>query len=132
MKPENNWKYKSLFNLEKTYPDTLDEPPTRLVKRCRELIKISLVEYTIEDLRLMVGQRFGLNYLVPLTIEKLQDNLFVEGELYEGDLLAAVLAIDINFWKQNPDLHKQIDLLIADGGDKLAEMDISSEKFYSL
>lgn len=132
MKLENNWKYKSLFNLEKIYTKTLDEPPTRLVKRCLELIEVSLADYTIEDLRLMINQEFGLSYLIPLAIEKLQDNLFAEGDFYEGDLLAAVLSIDINFWQQNPNLHKQIDFLIADSREKLVEMAISPKKFYGI
>ncbi|MBB6111287.1 hypothetical protein SAMN05421821_11198 [Mucilaginibacter lappiensis] len=50
MKTENNWKYKSLFTLEKTHSDHPDEASTMLVFRCAELIKIPLNEYSIEDL----------------------------------------------------------------------------------
>ncbi len=108
MKLENNWKHKSLFNLQKTHPDNPNETPTRLVARCAELIKIPLNEYSVEDLRLMIGQGLGLQYLIPLAIEKLNNDLFVEGDLYKGDLLANVLRVNRAFWKQNPDLRVKL------------------------
>ncbi|MEZ2337078.1 contact-dependent growth inhibition system immunity protein [Mucilaginibacter sp. RCC_168] len=131
MKPENNWKYISLFNLEKTRVDNPGEAPTRLVTRCTELVKIPLNEYSIEDLRLMIGQELGLSYLVPLAIEKLTDDLFAEGDLYEGDLLANVLKINRTFWKQNPDLWTQVDNLIVNRKYEIDKLKISVEKFYN-
>ncbi len=131
MKPENNWKYKSLFNLEKTHVDNPGETPTRLVTRCTELVKIPLNEYSIEDLRLMIGQELGLFYLVPLAIETLTDDLFAEGDLYEGDLLANVLKINRTFWKQNPDLWTQVDNLIVNRKYEIDKLKISVEKFYN-
>jgi hypothetical protein len=132
MKLENNWQCKSLFNLEKkTHSDDPGEVPTWLIKRCLELIKLPLNEYTIEDLRLMIGQDFGLSYLIPLAIEKLNDDLFAEGDLYEGDLLANVLKIDRTFWKQNPDLWMQVNNLIVNRRYDIERLKISVEKFYS-
>jgi hypothetical protein len=132
MKLENNWQYKSLFSLEKnTYSDDPGEAPTRLVKRCKELIKLPLNEYTVEDLRLMIGQELGLPYLIPLAIEKLNDNLFAGGDLYEGDLLANVLGIDHTFWKQNPDLWARVDNLIVNRRYDIDRLKVSVEKFYS-
>jgi hypothetical protein len=131
MKTENNWKYKSLFNLEKTHPDDRGEAPTRLVARCAELIKIPLNEYSIEDLRLMIGQGLGLSYLIPLAIEKLTKDLFAEGDMYEGDLLVNVLRIDHAFWKQCPDLWTQVNSLIVNRRYEIDGLKISVEKFYS-
>ena len=131
MKLENNWQYKSLFNLDQIHLDGHEEASTTLIKRCQELIKLPLNEYAIEDLRLMIGQDFGLPYLIPLAIEKLNENLFAEGDMYEGDLLANVLKIDQNFWKQNPDLWAQVDQLIASRKSELEGLRISVKKFYS-
>ena len=132
MKLENNWKYKSLFNLEKTHlVGTSEEVSPCLVKRCYELIKLPLNEYTIEDLRLMIGQEFGLLYLIPLAVEKLNDNLFAEGDMYEGDLLANVLRVPFAFWKQNPDLWAQVNNLIANKREEITSREISIEKFDS-
>ena len=58
-------------------------------------------DFTTEDLRIAIGQGFGLPFLVPLAIEKLEEDIFAEGDFYEGDLLRNVLAIDASFWKQN-------------------------------
>lgn len=127
--PENNWKYKSLFNLEKTHPGDLDEAPTRLVARCTELMKIPLNDYSIEDLRLMIGQKWGLSYLIPLAIEKLTNDLFAEGDLYEGDLLANVLKVERAFWEQNPGLWEKLNELIAESRDIITEMSISLIEF---
>ena len=132
MKLENNWKYKSLFNLEKTLlVGPSEEAPTRLAKRCYELIKLPLNKYTIEDLRLMIEQEFGLLYLIPFVIEKLNDNLFAEGDMYEGDLLANVLRVPPTFWKQNPDLWAQVNNLITDRREEITSREISMEKFDS-
>ena len=49
--------------------------PTGLVKRCIELSKKPLDEFTASDLRVMIGQQFGLPYLVPIALEKLTFNL---------------------------------------------------------
>ena len=129
MKPENNWKYKSLFNLGENYRDDRGEELTRLTARCAELLKIPLNEYSIEDLRLMIGQDLGLPYLMPLAIEKLTNDLFVEGDMYEGDLLANVLKIDNAFWKQNPDLWVKLNKLIVKSRDTITDMGISLTEF---
>lgn len=93
---ENNWRYKSLQNLEK---EDWGEPrySTHLVTRCHELRRIPLNEFTIEDLRIMIGQAIGLAYLVPLALEELRENILVEGNLYPGDLLVNIIKVDSNF-----------------------------------
>ncbi|WP_366207020.1 contact-dependent growth inhibition system immunity protein [Flavihumibacter sp. CACIAM 22H1] len=39
------------------------EAPTNMVRRCLELRRIPIDEFTVEDLRLMIGQNFSLRYL---------------------------------------------------------------------
>src|SRR5690349_15443526 len=97
MKLENNWRQKTLENLEK---DFWGEPTydSHLVKRCHELRKIQLERFTTEDLRLMIGQQFSLDYLMPLALETLSANLFAEGDFFEGDLLKNVLSVNTEFW----------------------------------
>jgi len=132
IKLENNWKFKSLLNLEKRTTFTPQEnPPARLVKRCEELCQIPLIEYTIEDLRLMISQEFGLSYLIPLAVEKLQTDLFAEGDLYPGDLLASVLKIDPSFWHKNQELWVEINELIKTRKVEVIAEGISTEIFES-
>ena len=63
------------------------------------LRKKPLKDYTIADLRISIGQNFGLVYLIPLAIEALKRNIMAEGDHYEGDLLNMVLNSDVEYWK---------------------------------
>lgn len=60
---ENNWRQKSIENLEKHNFGSPSEAPTNMVKRCLELCKVPLDKFTVEDLRLMIGQGFSLRHL---------------------------------------------------------------------
>ncbi|MDQ2088017.1 contact-dependent growth inhibition system immunity protein [Herbivorax sp. ANBcel31] len=73
-----------------------------LVTTCQELRKKPISSFTVEDLRIMIGQNIGLNYLIPLALEILEDNLFSQGDLYSGDLLNQVLKVSKDFWESNP------------------------------
>jgi hypothetical protein len=89
-----------------------------LVSRCQSLYKKQLKNYTTEDLRIMIGQQIGLDYLIPLAIEKLKSNLFIEGDYYEGDLLKAVLSINPDFWNTNKECCIKLnDLLLMNKED---------------
>jgi hypothetical protein len=108
MQLENNWRHKSLENLEKDEWKIFDSD-SRLVRRTKELRKIPLDNFTVEDLRLMIGQGFNLDYLIPLAIEKLTENILAEGDLYKGDLLQAVINSRQDYWDKVPDQKKRID-----------------------
>lgn len=99
MKFENNWKTKSLENLEK---DIWNEPeyPSHLVTICDKLRKKQLKDFDIENLRIMIGQNIGLNFLIPLAIEELKQNILAEGDFHEGDLLKNVLTSETDYWEK--------------------------------
>ena len=127
---ENNWRNKTIENLEKDFwrlPDP--ETSTGLVVRCHKLRKITLDQFTIEDLRLMIGQHIGLFYLMPLAIKELQKDIFAEGDYYPGDLLNAILNIDASFWQQNAALWQEVDTLIANNRTQITVKKISFIKF---
>src|SRR5688572_9404953 len=111
MKLENNWRYKTLENLEKNIWPKVDFE-SHLVKRTTYLRKIPLNEFTVEDLRIMIGQSFGLDYLIPLALEKLKVNVLEEGDLFPGDLLQAVVKSDPEFWKLNEPFKQEIRQII--------------------
>ncbi|WP_430968303.1 contact-dependent growth inhibition system immunity protein [Spongiimicrobium sp. 2-473A-2-J] len=99
MKFENNWKHKTLEALERSYW----EVPTfksHLVQTCHALRKKQLKDFDVEDLRLMIGQNEGLDYLIPLAIAELGRDILSEGNLFEGDLLLNVLKSDEVYWKR--------------------------------
>ena len=118
MKLENNWRQKTLENLEKDFWSNPDYD-SHLVKRCHELRKIPLDNFTTEDLRIMIGQQIGLNYLIPLALEVLTKDLFAEGVFFEGDLLKNVLAIKTEYWNDNKNYWLTLDALIKDRRNEL-------------
>jgi hypothetical protein len=92
--------------------DTVDPPAwgpappdaTFLIKRCHELRTKPLRDFTVEDLRIMIGQQVALIRLVPLALDRLELDPLAEGDYYPGDLLASVLQADATVWEWSPDL----------------------------
>lgn len=119
-KYENNWKEKSLENLEKEYwgEPTYD---SQLIKRCHLLRKKPIKDFEIEDLRIMIGQNIGLNFLIPIALDKLKDNVLAEGDFYEGDLLKAVLTCKKEFWNKETEFIKELEAIISDNSEILKE-----------
>lgn len=66
-----------------------------------------LKDFTVEDLRLVIGQKLSLEYLIPLALERLEHAPMVSGDYYEGDLLEAVGRPPPEFWEKHPDLVKR-------------------------
>ena len=64
---------------------------TPLTRRTRDLARIPLREFTVEDLRLLIGQERALDTLLPLALGELKKDPFAEGDMYVGDLLMTVL-----------------------------------------
>lgn len=129
MTTKRSWRYQSLEILENHYWGDPVNAPTNLVKRCIELSRVPVDNFSLGDLRVMIGQKFGLKYLIPLAIEKLQDNIFVEAEFYEGDLLESVLEIDTSFWNDNQNYWTQLNELIKDKRQEIASAKIALTNF---
>ena len=130
IKLENDWRQKSLENLEKkTWPALSSDEGSYLFKTCNSLRKKQLQDFTTEDLRIMIGQEIGLYFLMPLAIETLTDNLFAEGDYYEGDLLKSVLDVDTKFWDDNKNYWQQLNDLIKDRRQEITKIKFDLSKF---
>ena len=104
--------------------DELDPPawgkPTyssHLVKECHRLRKIALHEMTTADIRLLIGQEIGVQWLLPMAIDALEQNVFVETEYYPGDLFVQVLRLSQDTWQNAPEQKLRVDALIAANSD---------------
>lgn len=62
-----------------------------LVTTCHRLRTKPIDEFSVEDLRIMIGQQIGLPHLVPLAVAALERDPLAEGDYYPGDLLANVI-----------------------------------------
>ncbi len=85
---------------------------SHLVTTCHQLRHKPLKEFTAEDLRIMIGQNFSLEFLVPMTIERLEADPLEEGDLYPGDLLRNVLSLESLYWKEHPDFRRRCAALV--------------------
>ena len=74
---------------------------SHLAPTVHRLRRVPLREFSVEDLRIMIGQSIGLPYLVPLPLEHLRENPLAEGDFYPGDLLKNILTADPTFWRQH-------------------------------
>src|SRR5262245_20637492 len=96
--------------------DALDPPrwgpapddATGLVRRCHALRSKPIDEFSVEDLRLMIGQKIGVRHLIPLALNQLAEDPLVEGNCFPGDLLSSVMRIERSFWTVNPAQAQQL------------------------
>lgn len=79
------------------WPDS-DPDDTFLITRCTELRRKPLAEFTVEDLRIMLGQEIGVTALLPRAVNVLLRDPLAEGAYYPGDLLANVLRLPDSAW----------------------------------
>jgi hypothetical protein len=81
----------------------------------------------------MIIQQTGLPYLILLAVELLQNDIFCEGNYYEGDLLASVLQVDTEKWTTIQDLWVEVDSLIKDRLGELRDFRprLNIDKFYA-
>ncbi len=96
--------------LEELENDVWPEPDCEsyLVTTCHRLRRKPLDEFTIEDLRIMIGQNIGLQYLVPLAIPRLKQKPLAEGDFFEGDLLLNVTRMDRKFLNAHPHFAQEV------------------------
>ena len=115
--------------LEELDGDDWGTPPydSSLVKNCYRLRRVPLKDFSIEDLRIMIGQENGLKYLVPIALVELEKEPLAEGDFYPGDLLKNVLGVSREFWGQHPELKERMDAIVEKAKAKLETLDESDE-----
>ena len=92
---------KSIEQLEKDIWKNPAEFPTDLIEKCYRYRKISIAKLTIEQIRLLISQKIGIEYLIGVALEKLERNILAEGDFYKGDLLVTVSSLPTEFWNKN-------------------------------
>ena len=75
---------------------------SHVVQESQRLRKLPVNQLTIEDLRLLIGQQIGLQFLVPIALDLLVINPLAQGAFYRGDLLANLLKLPPEFWQEHP------------------------------
>jgi hypothetical protein len=85
-----------------------------LVRRCFELRRKPLAQFTVEDLRIMLGQQLAVSILLPLAADVLATDPLIEGAFYPGDLLCAVLRLPASAWSALPGTRQRLASAVAD------------------
>ncbi|MET8331486.1 contact-dependent growth inhibition system immunity protein [Streptomyces sp. NPDC005181] len=119
-------------SLEELERDRWQAPPadaTRLVATVHALRSRPIGTLTVEDLRLLIGQDLGLPVLLPLAMEVLRDNPLAEGDMYEGDLLCAVLTRTSAVWDAHPELAGQLTFIVSGLSDLSPDLRSKVEEF---
>jgi hypothetical protein len=91
--------------------DTTDS--SALATTYRYLYEKPLKDFTVEDFRVMIGQGIGLEFLIPSAVELLQENPFVQGDYYPGDLLSAVMQVEPSFWRTHQDVYWKVSEIVT-------------------
>lgn len=69
-------------------------------------------QLSVEDLRLLIAREQSLSRYVPQAIDLLEENPLAEGDYYPGDLLQAVLDVDVTYWRANRDQWERVDEIV--------------------
>ncbi|QDT40039.1 hypothetical protein Pan241w_00920 [Gimesia alba] len=71
----------------------------------------------------MIGQQISLSFLVPLALEKLDEDPLAEGHCYPGDLLNAVLGIPETFWNLHTDKREVLRRVITQAKERQSSLE---------
>jgi hypothetical protein len=98
---------RSLEELE-AVPSTGLEGGSYLLSELRRLRTVPLKQLRIEDVRLLIGQSLGLEFLVPMALDHLEAHPLAAGDFYPGDLLKNVMEAPESFWNSHPELRERL------------------------
>ncbi|MEE1739461.1 contact-dependent growth inhibition system immunity protein [Streptomyces sp. BE147] len=104
---------RSLEELERAFWPAPSVDDTRLVATAHALRRRPIGQLTVEDMRLLIGQDIGLPYLLPLALDVLRENPMAEGDMYEGDLLSAVLTRSPSVWSESPGPGRELRTIVS-------------------
>ncbi|MET9917426.1 contact-dependent growth inhibition system immunity protein [Streptomyces sp. NPDC006435] len=80
-------------------------------------------------MRLLIGQDIGLPYLLPLALGVLRENPMAEGDMYEGDLLSAVLTRNPLVWAELSELGRELRVIVSKLSGLSSDLQQKAERF---
>lgn len=89
-------------------PETAETP---MIGRVLALRRKPLEDLTHGEVRLAVGQKVGFPFVLELAVERLRANPLIEGDYYPGDVLAALVRLDVDDWTGRDDLRADLEVL---------------------
>lgn len=108
MKPRRNLDEDRTLRVLLAWPASNQPAPTPLVERCKIALDTRLRDFSKEQIRLLIGQEIGLEYLIPKALAILTEEPMVGVTHYPGDLLSVCLRVKEDFWAVEPQLRQQL------------------------
>jgi len=118
------------LSLQEIEGDDWGDPATAetdLIGNVLQYRRTPLRDLGAEELRELILQQVSLDLLVPRALTLLEHDPRTAGDLYEGDLLAAVLLAKRGFWRRHPELAERVEGIIATLDDDPDEVDLSDD-----
>lgn len=99
---------------------------SNIEERFHQLHNKPISKLKISEIRFLIGQNAGLEYLVPISLSKLKKNLFLETEYYPGDLLCSLFQInnEPNYWKSHKAEKQQLIELYTEKKGELDKLNL--------
>jgi hypothetical protein len=98
-----------------------------LVKEIHRLRPKPIGDFTIEDVRIALGQEIGVEHLAPLALERLEADPLAEGHMYPGDLLVSVLRLPETYWSTHPNESRRMAEVAERVTRELKHLDVTDE-----
>ncbi|WP_433299204.1 contact-dependent growth inhibition system immunity protein [Actinoplanes sp. CA-030573] len=99
-------------SLEEIEDERWGDPPadaTRLVTTAYALRKRPVGALDAEGLRLLISQQIGLDTLVPVALDQVEQDPLAEGDFYAGDLLDALIRrVPDSYWQAHEDQRTRV------------------------
>ena len=124
---------KTLQDLENSDWGDPDTGETPMIRKCLTLRRKPLQDFSIENLRLAIGQQMGLKFLIPMAMLHLTQNPLSQGDLYPGDLLWGVLRVPEEKWLESDEmlaLRVELRLIAERLLDKTRDMDSEQKEIF--
>ncbi|WP_420549752.1 contact-dependent growth inhibition system immunity protein [Curvivirga sp.] len=74
-----------------------------LARKCDDAKRKKIKDLSASEIRLLISQKIGLKYLIPIAVEILEQDILIETEYYKGDLAVALFECNV----ENLDLDKE-------------------------
>lgn len=94
-----------------------------VVTTCHRARQKPLKQLSNEEIRCLIGQKTGLRFLLPIAVDILKNEPLIEVTYFEGDLLLALLRLDIKDWELNRNELKRFTIILQNNRSKIEMCD---------
>ena len=109
---------KSIEELENDYWEDSDYD-SYVVQTCQKARKKPISQLSEEEIRLLIGQKIGLKYLIPIALSIVSENPFAEITFFEGDLLIQLLRLSYSDWKENKEELENFQIIVKENFEEI-------------